>query len=360
MGRVRTVIVATVVGAALAAPDRRRSDHDHGDPADHDHRPTEPPDPPADAARRCRSDRWPRIPSHAASPKPKPVPQATAAEEEARTRRSRSRRATRRAPPRPAAPRCLRRHDSAPDRLRADRGAGLPDPDLLRRRRRPTTWGPPAPRSSPRSTRSRAASGRTSAPPRPGRWAGCSSCPRPGRPTASTRDSDGDQGPQRAARRDLRRGPLPARRRHAGGPRGRRLRLQPRRLVRRRGDGAGRLLQRDRQRRHRRPLPDPEAAGDGLLRRPRTRSVSIPRGLHEGLPGRGRPLRARAERRLGARGGGAGRVELRQGNVRPATSPPAGRSGSRRTTGSATRSTATATARSSTRAPPTPPPPSPG
>ena len=62
----------------------------------------------------------------------------------------------------------------------------LPGPDLPGGRRRPTTSAPPGRRSSPRSTRSRAASARTSAPPRPARWAGCSSCPRPGRPTAST------------------------------------------------------------------------------------------------------------------------------------------------------------------------------
>ena len=61
-----------------------------------------------------------------------------------------------------------------------------PDPDLPARRRRLRPRPAGRRRCWPGSTRSRPPSAPTSTSPRPARWAGCSSCPRPGKPTEST------------------------------------------------------------------------------------------------------------------------------------------------------------------------------
>ena len=115
----------------------------------------------------------------------------------------------------------------------------------------------------------------------PARSAGCSSCPRPGPPTASTPTATA-QGPLGPRGRDLRRRALPARRRHARGPRGRDLRLQPRRLVRRRRARARRLLRRHRQRRAGRALADARSASSSSARRPKGDSAStVPEGYLE-------------------------------------------------------------------------------
>ena len=94
----------------------------------------------------------------------------------------------------------------------------------------PSTGSPG--RCSPRSTKSRPPSAPTSTSPAPARSAGCSSCPRAGKPTALDANGDGRKDPYNpvdaicAAAHYLKR-----RRRHQG-PLQRDPRLQPRRLVR--------------------------------------------------------------------------------------------------------------------------------
>ena len=141
-------------------------------------------------------------------------------------------------------------------------------------------------RSWPRSTRSRPTTAATSTCRRPVRWAGCSSCPRPGAAYGTDANKDGRKDPYNpvdaifAAARYLEG-------RRLRGRRARRdLGLQPRRLVRRLGAAAGppdrrRARRPDRlaDRAHRRPLP-----------RLRTRALRR-------RPGRGRAAQARQARR---------------------------------------------------------------
>ena len=96
---------------------------------------------------------------------------ARSAHERRRRRRPRSRRVE---------------HDRHPLHARR-RAARCPSPRCAASGRRPATPTASPGRCSPRSTRSRRTSGRTSGRARPEPSAGCSSCPRPGRAGASTR-----------------------------------------------------------------------------------------------------------------------------------------------------------------------------
>ena len=106
----------------------------------------------------------------------------------------------------------------------------------------------PAPRTgsrgrcSPRSTRSSPTSARTWARAPRARSAGCSSCRTPGSAGARTPNGDGVADPWTADRRDLLGGALPRGRGRPDGHPPRRLRLQPRRLVRERGARPGARL----------------------------------------------------------------------------------------------------------------------
>ena len=175
-------------------------------------------------------------------------------------------------------------------------------------------------------------------------------------------DGDGAGRPLRPRGRDPRRRPLPERLRRAGGPRGRDLRLQPRRLVRRR------------RARQRRPASAASATARSALslipkrqqlictpRRRRCDARSRERYLRR-LPERRRPLRARRGRRLGAgrRSPGSSPTTAAAMSAERAARPRGPLGIDRLRTGSASRSTATATARCSARAPATPRRPWPG
>ena len=182
MGRVRTAIAAAVVAAAIAAQTAVAQTTTTEQPPPTTTTTTTTPDPPAALPQVPIAE----LPPAYVRPKPKPSPKPSPSKENEPEPGQTAEGGQREGCGREWRQRRARAGESPPDRLRAHRRAALPDPDLLGGLRRPTTSGPPDRRSSPRSMRSRAASARTSAPRRPGPWAGCSSCPRPGRPTAST------------------------------------------------------------------------------------------------------------------------------------------------------------------------------
>ena len=244
MGRIRTAIAATVVGAAIAAPGAARADHR--------------PSPPTTTTTRTRlsrpasrSRRSTLLPSGEADPA---APRRSPAE--ARRRKppsnggTKGRRVarTRRAPQRSAAP---RRRRPAPLVPTACGPVAIPAylGPIYQAAAQAYDLGPAGPSILAAINEIESGFGQNLGPSSAGAEGWMQFMPSTWATYGVDADQRRHQGPEQPERRDLRRGPLPARRRHARGPRGRGLRLQPRRLVRRRGHGAGRLLQRDRQRR---------------------------------------------------------------------------------------------------------------
>ena len=275
MGRFRTAIAATVVGAAIAAQSRGRADHDHRAA---DRRPPRPPTrraagqplPPAPIAAVPAGVRQAEAPSRSTKPAPAKSRRPNGGTKPPRAGENEKGAAERWAAPCPPPP-----ASTGPDRLRARSASPPSSARSTQAAAQAYDLGPAGPSILAAINEIESGFGQNLGPSSAGAEGWMQFMPSTWATYGVDADHDGDQGPQQPERCDLRRGPLPARRRHAGGPRGRGLRLQPRRLVRRRGHGAGRLLQRDRQRRDRRPLADPEAAGAGLRpgrRTPRSRS----------------------------------------------------------------------------------------
>ena len=304
MGRIRSAIAATVVGAALAAPGAAAQTSTDPAPTTTT---TDPPEPPSQPQPVVTLPPPPsQVPKHPPKPKPKPAPK-----------------------PKPPKTGGTKPKGGENEKGTAKVGGTAPPPPAPLT---PTACGPVAIPAYLGPIYQAAAQAYDLGPAGPsilaaineiesgfGQNLGPSSAGRGGLDAVHAVDlgrvrrrrrSRRHQGPEQPQRCDLRRRPVPARGRHAGGPRGRRLRLQPCRLVRRRGDGEGRLLQRDRQRGAGCPVPDPEAAGAGVLAGRRVARVG-PGRLYEGLPGGRRALRPRAGRRLGAGRRRSDRVQLR-------------------------------------------------
>ena len=291
--------------------------------------------------------------TNAGEPNGKPQPQTPPSEAQLEQERKEGEEATKGVGATPAPGSAFTIPSLPESSLRADGGAAGPDPDLPGAPRRSTGSARRGRRSSPGSTRSRP----TSAQPRP-------LLRRRGRLDAvhaldlghvrGRRQRRRGRGPEQSRRRDLRRRPLPLRRRDAGRHLRRDLRLQPRRLVRLRGPRQRRLLRRTKS--ATRPSPrgslgpqiqvlhcDPAAPWRKQIPADYLEAFEEAAGRYE-LGRRGR---------LGAGLDRPARVELRPRHEQAPAAHRRGRSGSTRASGSATRSTATTTATSTTATSPT-------